>query len=236
MRTARGTYVHRGDAARRRARIRRVLIASGAVGATVLVLAARRTTTASAELATKPNTGTRSLFSFGAQRRLENELESARGELALAHAQVERSEAIIRYSARYAVTADVATSVFDASLREGLDPDLGFRLIRLESDFNARAVSHAGAVGLLQVMPQTARQLEKTVSREQLFNPATNLRVGFRYLRTLLDQYRGDIRLALLAYNRGEDAVSRDLRAGVNPGNGYDRFVLRDYSGTGFIQ
>ena len=74
------------------------------------------------------------------------------------------------------------------------------------------------------------------MSREQLFNPSTNLRVGFRYLRGLLDQYDGNVHLALLAYNRGEDAVWRDIHAGVNPGNGYDRFVMGDYKGTGFIQ
>ena len=48
--------------------------------------------------------------------------------------------------------------------------------------------------------------------------------------------YKGNVRLALLAYNRGEDAVWRDVRAGVNPGNGYDRWVMRDYKGKGLMQ
>jgi soluble lytic murein transglycosylase-like protein len=78
-------------------------------------------------------------------------------------------------------------------------------------------------------------QIEKGVTREQLFDPRTNLRIGFRYLRSLLDQYHGDVRLALLAYNRGEDAVWRDVRAGINPGNGYDRFVMQDYKGKGLL-
>src|SRR5207244_442552 len=116
-------------------------------------------------------------------------------------------------------TAGLAGSVFDASLREGIDPELAFRLVRLESEFNERAVSKVGAVGLTQLMPSTARLIEKGLTRDDLFKPGTNLRVGFRYLRSLLDQYKGNVRLALLAYNRGEDAVWRDVRAGVNPGN-----------------
>ena len=93
------------------------------------------------------------------------------------------------------------------------------------------------ALGLTQLMPSTAKMLDKkVVSREQLFNPQTNLRVGFRYLRSLLDMFKGNVNLALLAYNRGEDAVWRDVRAGVDPGNGYDRWVMTDYKGKGLMQ
>jgi soluble lytic murein transglycosylase-like protein len=73
------------------------------------------------------------------------------------------------------------------------------------------------------------------VTRDQLFNASTNLRVGFRYLRNLMTLYKGNVHLALLAYNRGEDAVTRDVKAGINPGNGYDRYVMRDYKGKGVI-
>ena len=77
--------------------------------------------------------------------------------------------------------------------------------------------------------------MERRSTREQLFNGETNLRVGFRYLRSLLDQYKGNVHLALLAYNRGEDAVWRDVKAGVDPGNGYDHYVMSDYKGKGTI-
>jgi soluble lytic murein transglycosylase-like protein len=74
-------------------------------------------------------------------------------------------------------------------------------------------------------------------TRERILEPVPNLRVGFGYLRRLIDKYDGDVRLALLAYNRGEGAVDRDLRSGRNPENGYTRRVLgmgRDrYRGTG---
>ncbi len=80
-------------------------------------------------------------------------------------------------------------------------------------------------------MPSTAMMFDKGATRDKLFVAEANLRIGIRYLRTLLDMYKGDVRLALLAYNRGEDAVWRDVRAGVNPGNGYDRMVMRGLQG-----
>jgi soluble lytic murein transglycosylase-like protein len=232
MRNLRGTYVHRGDAARRRRRIKQALFLAGSIAMTTVVIASRKTTTANAE----PATGRRApLFSLGENRKLRDELQSARGELSLVRAQFERADKIMQYSTKYAIPAGMAGKVFDASLREGIDPELAFRLVRLESQFNERAVSKVGALGLTQLMPSTAVLFEKGVTREQLFNGETNLRIGFRYLRTLLDMYKGDVRLALLAYNRGEDAVWRDVKNGVNPGNGYDRWVMRDYKGKGLL-
>ena len=234
MRNLRGTYVHRGDAARWRSQLRQALFASGSIALTVLVLASRKTTPAEAEpVGTESST---SFFSNGETGGLRSELATTKGELSLVRAQFERADKIIQFSIKYGITAGMSTNVFDASLREGIDPDLAFRLVRGESEFNAHAVSKVGALGLTQLMPSTATQLEKGVTREQLFDGKTNLRIGFRYLRSLLDQYHGDVRLALLAYNRGEDAVWRDVRAGVNPGNGYDRFVMRDYKGKGLLE
>ena len=233
MRNLRGTYVHRGDAARRRRRIKQVLFATGSIALTTLVIASRKPTTANAESATGARA---SIFSLGESRKLRDELQSARGELSLVRAQFERADKIMQYSTKYAIPADMAGMVFDASLREGIDPELAFRLVRLESEFNQRAVSKVGALGLTQLMPSTAVLFEKGVNREKLFQPETNLRIGFRYLRTLLDMYKGNVRLALLAYNRGEDAVWRDVKNGVNPGNGYDRWVMKDYKGPGLLQ
>ncbi|MGH9889289.1 MAG: lytic transglycosylase domain-containing protein [bacterium] len=175
-----------------------------------------------------------SFFSIGS-RKLRDELESTQGELNLIKAQLERTDKILAFSTKYSITGGMATNVFDAAIRERIDPDLAFRLVRLESEFNERAVSSVGAVGLTQLMPSTAVQLERGTTREQLFNAKTNLRIGLRYLRTLLDQYKGNVNLALLAYNRGEVAVWRDIKAGINPGNGYDRTVLKGYKGKGTI-
>ncbi len=116
-----------------------------------------------------------------------------------------------------------------AAERQGIDPDLAYRLVRTESNFNPRARSRAGALGLTQLMPGTARWLEpRMTTAERIMDPDANLAVGLRYLRQLLDKY-DDLRLALLAYNRGEGAVDRDLRRGRDPENGYSRHVL----GTG---
>jgi len=234
MRNLRGTYVHRGDAARTRRRLKQAVVLSGSIAMTTIIIASRKPAPANAEPAV---TATRaSMFSFGDSRKLRDELTSAQGELSIVRSQFERADKIIQYSTKYGINAGLAGKVFDASLREGIDPELAFRLVRLESEFNERAVSRAGAVGLTQLMPSTAVQYEKGVTRGNLLHGDTNLRIGFRYLRTLLDMYKGNVHLALLAYNRGEDAVSLDLKHGVNPGNGYDRWVMKDYKGKGLMQ
>jgi soluble lytic murein transglycosylase-like protein len=214
--------------------MQRALFVTGAVALTVVVIASRRSSTANAEPAvTDDRRGP--FFSLSDNRTLRAQLTSTQGELTLVKAQFERADKIIYYSTHYGINAGLAAKVFDASVREGVDPELAFRLVRLESEFNPRAVSKVGALGLTQLMPSTAKLYDATVTREKLFEPEVNLRVGFKYLRTLLDMYKGNVRYALLAYNRGEDAVWRDIRAGVNPGNGYDSSVMRGYKGKGRI-
>jgi soluble lytic murein transglycosylase-like protein len=132
----------------------------------------------------------------------------------------------VAFAMRYRISPQMARSIHDAAEAQGLDPELGFRLVRAESNFNPRARSHAGALGLTQLMPGTARWLDRGMTTPgRIMQPEANLAAGFRYLRRLIDKY-GDLRLALLAYNRGEGAVDRDLRRGRNPENGYSRRVL----------
>jgi len=172
------------------------------------------------------------LLGDGALRR---ELATVQGELDVLKAQHERASAIIKYSSRYRIGADLAGSIFDIANAEGIDPEIAFRLVKLESDFNPRAASPVGALGLTQLMPATARHFDKGVTRERLFEPKTNLRIGFRYLRGLMNEYDGNVKLALLVYNRGPVAVRAALREGRNPTNGYDRILTRGYKGTGTI-
>jgi soluble lytic murein transglycosylase-like protein len=138
------------------------------------------------------------------------------------------------YAARYRISPGLAQTIIDAAIAERVDPELAFRLIRVESVFRVRARGPAGALGLTQLMPSTARSIDRSVRTEaQIMEPSTNLRLGFRYLRGMIEKYDGDVRLGLLAYNRGETAVNRALRAGRDPENGYSRKVLGGISGGG---
>jgi soluble lytic murein transglycosylase-like protein len=146
-----------------------------------------------------------------------------------------RWNAIFTYARQYRITMDLARQIHDIAIEEKIDPDLAFRLVRLESRFDPDVVSHAGAIGLTQLMPGTARYFQPGVTEEQLTDPETNLRIGFRYLRGLVKEYRGDLKLALLVYNRGPTAVMNALAMGEDPANGYDRLLMRGYSGSGVI-
>ena len=235
MRNLRGTYVHRGDAARRRKRLKRTLFAGVAAAAVALILATRKPGTANAEV-----TGERSSpFSFvlGSEARgLRQELDSTKGEMELLRSRFERADRIIHYSSRFAIPANLAGNILEAASAEGIDPELAFRLVKLESDFNPRATSPVGAVGLTQLMVPTARYFSPGITREKLYEPKTNLRIGFRYLRALIGEYKGNAKLALLVYNRGEVAVKNALDAGIDPSNGYDRILTKGYKGSGVIE
>lgn len=100
----------------------------------------------------------------------------------------------------------LAAHVAAASARYGVDPHLVRAVMRVESAHRADAVSHAGAIGLMQIMPATGARYG-VASRSALFDPATNIDVGIRYLRDLLKMFPGRIELALAAYNAGEGAV-----------------------------
>lgn len=137
------------------------------------------------------------------------------------------SRSAAEYAARYRISPQLAQDIIDIALEEGIDPELGFRLIRVESVFRTRARGPSGSLGLTQLMPATARSIDRSVRTEaEILEPSTNLRLGFRYLRRMIERYDGDVRLGLLAYNRGQTAVNRALRAGRDPENGYSHKVL----------
>jgi soluble lytic murein transglycosylase len=93
-----------------------------------------------------------------------------------------------------------------------LDPYLAAAIIREESQYDTRAVSRVGAIGLMQLMPETARSLARPlgtdVVRDELFDQETNIRYGTRYLDQLLDQFSDQAVHAIAAYNAGPVAVS----------------------------
>lgn len=161
---------------------------------------------------------------------------------------VDSAELLVReMAARYHITKTMARMVHDAAVEVGLDPELGFRLVRVESVFDPDAVGAGGATGLVQMMPGTARALDPGVdTRKELIEPRTNMRLGFGYLRDMIERYERHgpdaVRLGVLAYNRGEVAVDRALRRGADPENGYARLILgprahggKEYAGPGTI-
>lgn len=101
--------------------------------------------------------------------------------------------------------SDLRKLVVDVSQEHGVDPKLVDALVRVESDYDPRAISRRGAQGLMQLMPDTADRLDVG----DPFDPEENVRGGVREISRLVDRYAGNLQLALAAYNAGEGAVAR---------------------------
>ena len=156
-----------------------------------------------------------------------SQLTAREGELQLAQIELARVSAVMENSRRYRIPADLAASIYNIAVAEGIEPDIAYSLVNVESEFYNKAVSPVGALGLTQVMPATGRMLQPGLQRADLFDPETNLRLGFRFLRELLARYNGDLELALHAYNRGPTIVDKILKTGGDPANGYADAVLK---------
>jgi hypothetical protein len=124
-------------------------------------------------------------------------------------------------SAESSTPPTLAAHVRDAAARHQVSEHLILAIIKVESDFNPRAVSPRGARGLMQIMPATGREF----GTRDLLDPRQNISAGARYLRELLDRFSGDLPLALAAYNAGEQAVVR--YGGVPPFPETRAFVTR---------
>lgn len=130
----------------------------------------------------------------------------------------------------------VAAAVLSAAQAEKLDPALILAVMDIESRFDPRAVSRAGALGLMQLMPSTARWLaaRREVplhSDEALFEVEINVALGAQYLRLMLDDLK-DLEAALVAYNRGPARARREL-AGPSAAQvraGYPQRVFQSYA------
>ncbi len=112
-------------------------------------------------------------------------------------------------------------AIVHAGREHGVPPALVKAVVHVESAFNPKAVSRAGALGLMQLMPKTARAL----GVDDPFNPWHNIEGGTRHLRHLMRRNRGDVALALAAYNAGQRAV--DEHRGIPPFPETQRFIRR---------
>jgi soluble lytic murein transglycosylase-like protein len=132
--------------------------------------------------------------------------------------------------------ARLAAAVVEESRRAGLSPSLVLAVMEVESRFDPFAVSPVGAVGLMQVLPGTARALAPELGIEwrgvrTLFDPVENLRIGVAYLAKLRARF-GQLRTALAAYNRGPGAIGRRMQQGAPIPVRYAERVLSAYAET----
>lgn len=171
-------------------------------------------------------TAIRSQYQF-----LRQSLDTSEGELEITRMELERLERILEFSTRYQVAADLSEVIYETALQQGIDPELAFRLVELESRFHVRAQSRAGAIGLAQVQLATAKFYDPGITMDGLYDPATNVRIGLRFLRDLLNEY-DDVELALLAYNWGPTRLKQLLAEGRDPRNGYASSIMHGYQGT----
>ena len=118
---------------------------------------------------------------------------------------------------------DLTAVIEEAAHRESVPPYLIAAVARVESNLNPRAISHKGAIGLMQVMPETAKRFGFDARR--LHDPVHNVAAGATYLRWLLDRYDGDLDRVLAAYNAGEGAVAK--YDGIPPYKETQDFVKR---------
>jgi soluble lytic murein transglycosylase len=150
----------------------------------------------------------------------------SRGIVHFSDSPVRGGNSQFRWRRRPSERAVIASSTWDGTIarmarEHRVSPGLVKAVIHTESAFDPRAVSPKGALGLMQLMPRTAKRL----GVQDPFDPRDNIDGGTRYLRYLMDLYRGNLPLALAAYNAGEGAV--ETHGGIPPYGETRRYVRK---------
>lgn len=127
----------------------------------------------------------------------------------------------------------LAETIVREARAQGLEPHLVAAVIEVESAGRPQAVSHVGALGLMQILPETGRELAQKhgvpwSGPQTLFDPAINVKLGAAYLRELTNRY-GDVSIALAAYNWGPGVIDRRLREGTKLPSEYIDSVMRAF-------
>jgi soluble lytic murein transglycosylase-like protein len=127
----------------------------------------------------------------------------------------------------------LAETIVREARAQGLEPHLVAAVIEVESAGHVQAVSHVGALGLMQILPETGRELAQKhgvpwSGPSTLFDPAINVKLGAAYLRELTNRY-GDVSIALAAYNWGPGVIDRRLREGTTLPSEYIDSVMRAF-------
>jgi len=128
--------------------------------------------------------------------------------------------------------AVLARTLVREARRHRLDLALVMAVMHVESRYHNFAISPAGAIGLMQILPSTGEELARREGipwrgPQTLLDPATNVRLGIAYLRELSDRYRGDLRAALAAYNWGPGHVDRRIQEGTELPSEYPNLVTQ---------
>jgi soluble lytic murein transglycosylase len=128
----------------------------------------------------------------------------------------------------------LADAVYEESVAAGVDPLLIASLVARESSFRSRAVSHKGAVGLMQLRPWVAEELARRCGvgwegTTTLLSPELNVRLGIFYYKELVRRFDGDEHKALTAYNYGPSRVRLQIRRGTYSGSSYADRILSLY-------
>jgi len=116
----------------------------------------------------------------------------------------------------YRDTNDIQQLVIAQAKRQNMPPSLALAIAKVESNFNPQALSHAGAKGVMQIMPRTAEQVFG-VSRRRLFEPDINIELGVKFIKKLLERYDGRLDIALSHYNGGSKVKNRHGELSVMP-------------------